>query len=205
MSDLNGAETFGAARGGKKLSPMWGASIGAGVGAMAAVGIRQMDAKKHPKMVAWSEGIGFAAGALPGVAMLLLGKGKYKQAGYAALLSAFASNGIRQIEMLMFPEKYYVAAMANAAVRGKLTAAPALPAGGMGDAVIEPTHVLQGNGLGIVDIEQTTALQGYNESGSDMPQLVGANLDSANEHVQLVGGPALSQHAAQWGATLFSK
>jgi hypothetical protein len=205
------AETFGAARrGGKKMNPMWGASIGAGVSTVTAVGIRQMNAAKHPKLVAYSEGLGFVAGALPGVALLLLKKGKNKDAGYAAITAAFLSSGLRQVEMLAFPEKFAEAAMANAAVRGKLKA-PALPAtptdsGGMGDAVIEPTQVLQGiNGLGIVDIEPTTALQGYHESGSDMPQLVGASLDAANEHVQLVGGPPLSQHASHWGATLFAR
>ena len=193
------AETFGAARkSGKKMNPMWGASIGAGLSSVTAIGIRQVDAAKHPKLVAYSEGIGFMAGALPGVAMLLLQKGKNKDAGYAAILASFLSSGLRQIEMLAFP-----------AVRGK-TAAPALPApaaeGGMGDAVIEPTTVFQGNnGLGIVDIEPATALQGYSESNSDMPQLVGASLNAANEHVQLVGGPPLSQHASHWGATLFAR
>ncbi len=203
------AETFGAARRTKKLNPMWGASIGAGLSSVTAVGLRQMNAAKHPKLVSYSEGIGFVAGALPGVAMLLLQKGKNKDAGYAAILSSFLSSGLRQIEMLAFPEKVAMAGMANAALRGK-SVAPALPApaaaeGGMGDAVIEPTDVFQGNGLGIVDIEPTTALQGYSESDTDMPQLVGASLNAANEHVQLVGGPPLSQHASHWGATLFAR
>jgi hypothetical protein len=174
----------------KKVNPMWGAAIGVGSGTATAVGIRQfVNPAAHPKMWAYSEAIGLGVSTLSGAAMLLLGKGKWKDAGWTALASGFLNNGLRQIEMMMLTPKL-----------------PSVPT--MGDAVVEPTQVLQGQGLGIVDIEPATALQGlgaYHESGADLPQLVGATLQKANEHVQLVGGPALSEHGAHWGSTLFAR
>ena len=49
----------------------------------------------------------------------------------------------------------------------------------------------------------TTAWAGAEMNG-DMPQLVGSSIGAASEHIQLMGGPALSGQAGNWGATLFS-
>lgn len=65
-------------------------------------------------------------------------------------------------------------------------------AGVLSGVVIDRTQSLMG-----VEIERTQSLM-----GSQMPTLVGANLSAASDHVQLIGGPALSQVAGHFGATL---
>ena len=156
-----------------------GAGVGAGGSTVAAIAVRQIF-KTNVKVLQWSEGIGFGVGLLGGAAMLLLGKKKgWKQASYITMLSAFLSSGLRQIEVMAFAPSL-----------------PALPASG---------------GMGIVDIEQATALRDavidpstvLQGADGEMPQLVGANLAAANQHVQLVGAPPLAEHAASWGSTLF--
>lgn len=171
----------------KKMNPLWGAAIGTGAGTLTAVGIRQF--VKNPTMVKYSEGIGFLAGALPGVAMMMLGKGKYKDAGVAAIVAALANNGVRQAEQLM------------------LTAGTpkAAETAGIAGTVIDPTTVLQGQ-LGLTELTPASALLGAYQEGQrdDLPQLVGANLAAANSHIQGMGGPALSAYASHWGSTHFS-
>jgi hypothetical protein len=170
-----------------QVNPMYGAVAGAGGGTLAAIGVRQFaDPTKHPKLFEYSEAIGFGVGALTGGAMLLLGKKKWKAAGYTALLSALVNNGLRQIELSLL-----------GGVKPTLKVnipIPGLPgSGNMGIVDIEQTGVLRD-----AVVDQTTVL-----NGGEMPQLVGANLQAANAHVQLVGAPPLAEHAASWGSTLF--
>lgn len=181
-----GIETFGAAKGGKKINPLWGAVVGTGVGTATAIGVRQV-AGPASKWSAWSEGIGFGAGALASGAMMLLTKGKRgRMAGYTGMASAFLNNGLRQLEVMLFkPSLGDVVEDVS-----QMTAGP----------VMQPTDVLQGQ-MGIVDVEPAVALGAYQEQNTDMPQLVGASLANANAHIQSVGGPALSQYASHWGAT----
>lgn len=178
---------------GKKMNPLWGAAIGTGAGTLTAVGIRQLvNPLTHPKLYGWSEGIGFVAGALPGAAMMFLGKGKYKDAGLTAIVSALVCNGVRQAEMFLMASKAQKA----------VAALPGANEGGMGGTVLEPATVLAGTELS----PATALLGGYSEGQhGNFPQLVGANLDSANAHIQGMGGPALSAYASHWGSTHFSK
>lgn len=119
-----------------------------------------------------SELVGLAAGALSSGAMLFF-EGT-RDAGWTGLASSLLNNGLRQLELMFF--------------------VPELQAGTQG-VEIEPTQA-----LGIATVSPSQALLG--EGDSDMPQLVGANLAQANDHVQLVGGPGLAQHAGHWGATV---
>lgn len=183
--DAFGLDDFGMPAG---LNPMWGAVAGTGVGTVAAVATRQFAPTKYK----WSEAIGFGAAGLVAGGMLFFEN--TRAAGWTALASAFLNNGLRQIEMMLYDSKLKAAATA--------TTAPTTQ--GVGDVVIEPTQALMGSQMGLVDIEQAQALLGAGE-GSDMPHLVGANLAAANQHVQLVGGPALAQHSGSWGATHFSR
>lgn len=167
------------AKNGQMTKNLVGAAVGAGGSTVASIAVRQIF-KKNLKLIQWSEGIGAGVGVLSGAAMLLLGGKKgWKQAGYIAMLSAVLANGLRQIELMAFTPSL-----------------PALPLPG---------------GMGLVDIERTTALRDAVVdpttvlAGGDMPQLVGANLAAANAHVQLVGAPPLSEHAASWGSTLFNR
>lgn len=160
-----------------------GAGVGAGGSTVAAIAARQIF-KDNAKVLQWSEGIGFGVGFLSGAAMLLMGgkkKGGWKQAGYVTMLSSFLSAGLRQVEHIAFAPK--LAAASPSAIAG-MGIVDVERATALRDAVIDPSTVLQG-------------------AGDDMPQLVGANLAAANQHVQLVGAPPLAEHSASWGSTLF--
>jgi hypothetical protein len=164
-----------------EMSELWGAAIGGGLSTVGAIAARQIGARTMaPGLVSWSEGIGFAAGALGSAALYLTGN---KGAAWVGLASSFLNGGLRQIEALMF-------------------------GGGLSGVVIQPERVLRGanSGMGLVDIEPTQALMGAGGGlgRGEMPQLVGANLQQASKHIQLVGGPALDEHASAWGATHFS-
>lgn len=164
------------------LNPMWGAVAGTGLGTLGAIGVRQFT-----KWGRWSEWIGFGLGAVASGALMLTGS---REAGWTGLASSFLNNGVRALEYEFF--------MPRAAANGQM-------AGHFGDVVIEPTQALQG-GLGIATVEPSQALLGaaqYNPDPSQ-PELVGATLQQASDHVQLVGGPALAAHAGHWGATHFN-
>ncbi len=185
--DAFGLDEFGMPAG---INPLWGAVAGTGLGTLTAIGVRQFSGGSVG-MVKWSEAIGFGVGALASGAMLL--SKSTRAAGWTGLASSFLNNGLRQLEMMLLMKEV------------------ALPAGtqGVGDVVIEPTDVLAGQGgLGLVEVEPAQALLGnsgaYMEQGSDMPTLVGASLEQASNHIQLVGGPPLSGVASHWGATHFS-
>jgi len=170
--DAFGLDEFGQVDG---LNPLWGAAVGAGVGTLSAIAIRQFT-----KMGKWSELIGLGLGAASSGAMIIFPG--TRAAGWAGLAASFLNNGLRQLELMMF--------------------APKVPL--LGDVVIEPAQALMGGQFGLVDIERTQALLGQAEAGADMPTLVGAGVGNASDHIQLVGGPALSQVASHWGATHFS-
>jgi hypothetical protein len=129
------------------------------------------------KAMEYSEALGFLAGAAVSGAMISMKR--TRSAGLTGLAAAFLNNGLRALAHFMEPSRAW------------------------GGVVIDPTQALQGyrgGGMGLVEIERTQAL-----SGSEMPQLVGATLQSASDHVQLVGGPALSDIAHAWGHTHFSR
>lgn len=173
--DAFGLDEFGQPTG---LNPLWGAVAGTGLGTIGAIAVRQFTSYgKH------SELIGFGLGALASGVMIFF-KGT-RAAGWTGLAAAFLNNGLRQLE-------------------GMLMAAPAAAAGtGMGDVTVEPITALRGAGqFGVVEMEQETALTGPTADREGMPQLVGAGIANASQHVQLLGGPGLAQFAGHWGATV---
>jgi len=204
--DAFGLDEFGIPGG---MNPMWGAVAGGGLSTVTSMGVRQF-ATPFGGLYNWSEAIGFGAGALAGGAMLFF-EGS-RAAGWTALASAFLNSGLRQLEQLLLAPKPadLLAALTKAAASSSAAAANA--SNGVGMPVIDPAAVLKG-GLGIATIEQTQALlgagsanaAGFAEAQTDMPQLVGAGLAQANQHMQLVGGPPLAQHAGAFGATLFQR
>lgn len=152
---------------------MWGAFIGTGLGTVTAIGIRN-----YTKYARHAELIGMGAGIAAGAVMYFVPG--MKASGVTAAVAALLNNGLRALE-----QKF----MASAPV--------SLPAQGLRGVTIEPTQA-----LGMIDIQPTEALMGATSDYRDMPQLVGATLSSAADHVQLVGGPVLAQQAGAWGATV---
>lgn len=179
---LSGVDFFGMDRAGSPDgNPMWGAMIGTGLGTVTAVGVARY--AKNPKIVKNAELIGLGAAVLSGAALWLAGM---RSSGVTAAVSGVLNNGLRALEKVLFKDS---------AIMGHLRG-----------VVIEPTQALMGhnygNGMGMVDIEPTQALAGPVADYSQMPQLVGANLHAAADHIQLVGGPQLAQHSGSWGATV---
>ena len=176
-SGLNGVDFFGLDRtGSPDGNPMWGAMIGTGLGTVTAVGVARY--VKNPKYAKHAELFGLGAGVASGAVMWLMGM---RSSGVTAAVSALLNNGMRALEKVLFKD---------AGMMGHLRG-----------VVIEPTQALAGQ-MGMVDIQPTQALAGPVADYSQMPQLVGANLGNAADHIQLVGGPQLAQHAGAWGATV---
>jgi len=88
-----------------------------------------------------------------------------------------------------------------------VTPKPDVQPAGVGDPVLEPATVLQGQ-VGLVDIEPATALlgaAGYHEGNrAEMPRLVGSSLATANAYMREKGAPPLSAYSGHWGATHFN-
>ena len=193
VADLFGLDEFGA---GGMLGIAAGA-IGAGAGAVGAVAARKYGKPgtfvgDHPEVV------GLFAGLAAGGAMVAMPS--TRSAGWTAVAAALAGQGVR--------------VAADAMAKSTATA-------GWGGRVINPTHAWPS--LGLVDIQPTHAwpsLSGADDGmpqllggssgmgrggAGSMPQLVGASLGAASQHVQLLGGPALSDVAGNWGSTHFNK
>lgn len=157
-------------------NPMWGAFVGTGLGTLAAIGVKQY----MPRQAKHAEVIGMGAGVLGGAILWLAG---HRASGITGAVSAVLNNGLRALEGYVFKS--------SAAMSG---------ARGLRGVVIEPTQA-----LGMVDVERTQALMGATSDNGGMPQLVGANLQSAADHIQLVGGPQLAQHSGAFGATVIGQ
>ena len=175
---LGGVDAFGLDEMGQPvgLSPIWGTVVGTGLGTIGAIATRQF----APSLAGKSELIGLGLSALASGGMIAF-EGT-RAAGWTGLASAFLNNGLRQMELMFLAPKLPEAAVDAAAAA----------AAGMGGFVIDPTEA-----LGLVEINQTHAL-----GDGGMPTLVGADLASASQHVQLVGGPSLAEHGGHWGATV---
>lgn len=175
--DFDDVDAFGLDQFGQArgLSPMWGAVAGSGLPTVVSMGARRLGGAGF--LGRHHEAAGFLAGAAAAGAMIAM-KGT-RAAGWTALAAAFLSSGLRAVEAELFG------------------------GGGLSGVVIDPTTAFQGHrggGMGLVEVNPATAF-----SGGQMPQLVGANLQSASDHLQLVGGPALSDIAHHWGHTHFSR
>jgi hypothetical protein len=83
------------------LGAGWGALIGGGVSTAAAIGVRTFG--KSGGWYKWSEGIGALAGILAGGTMMFFKKTTYS--GVAAIGTALATGGLRQLEVLFGPSQ----------------------------------------------------------------------------------------------------
>jgi hypothetical protein len=176
--DAFGLDQFGQARG---LNPLWGAAAGSGLGTAVAIGLKRWGS---PKLKEHREAIGFLTGAAAGGAMIAMKN--TRAAGWTALAAAFLNNGLRALNNYLEDDETKEAKTVK---------------GYMDGVVISPTTAFSGyGGMGLVEVSPTTAF-----SDAELPQLVGASLQSASDQVQLVGGPALSDLASHYGATHFSR
>jgi len=94
--DMFGLDEYGQPHG---LGALWGAAIGGGVATAASIATRAL--WKSPAGFKWSEGVGFAAGAIAGGVMMAFPNSRH--AGLTAIVTSFVTSGLRQIEMLLMP------------------------------------------------------------------------------------------------------
>jgi len=173
--DAFGLDQFGQTRG---LNPMWGAAAATGVGTVTTMGLHRY---ASGKLQEHGEALGFVAAAVAAGTMIAMKR--TRAAGWTGLAAAFLNNGLRALGQYFAPAT-----------------------GPWGGVVIDPMTAFSGaRGLGLVEVDPTTAFRGAGLGNNQMPQLVGATLQSASDHVQLVGGPALSDIASHWGHTHFSR
>lgn len=172
--DMFGLDEYGQPHG---LGALWGAAIGGGVATAASIATRAL--WKSPSGFKWSEGIGFAAGALAGGVMMAFPNSRH--AGLTAILTSFVTSGLRQVEVLLMAPK--------AAGWGMVTA----------DRI---PHVFSTGGLGLATLAPSPTVYGLQ---GDLGQqqavnLVGLGADPA----QLVGQAGLSHQmlAAHYGAAI---
>lgn len=136
--------------------------------------VTAMGVKRYTKYGKWAELMGFGASVVAGGVMYAMGM---KSSGITAVASGALNNGLRALEGLLFKDS------------GTMQ--------GLRGVVIEPTQA-----LGMTEIVPTEALMGATSDQGAMPQLVGATMQSAADHITLVGGPSLAQHSGAWGATV---
>ena len=189
--DLFGLDEFGQNPG---VDGLWGAAIGAGLSTGTSIALRAL--VKNPTVRKWSEGIGFLVGGGVSGAMAAMEKTRY--AGWTGLMTAFLSNGLRQVETLLFPDD---AAEAMALAQKKLDKV-------MGLLSAEQKKMLEGAmpelmapvveyGAPVVE----TA--GYLGSAPPVNLMDNSHLGAGAADVQLMGGPEISGLGAHFGATLF--
>lgn len=156
--DMFGLDEFGQPAGGDS---MWGSVIGGGVGTGAAIMARALTSPTS-SFHKYSELTGLLAGGLAGGVMMAFPG--TRRMGWAAMATAFVTNGLRQLETSLFPPKLTAAeaaAQAAAASQSPTGTAPTptqeqvqQAAAGWGGVTIDPTAVIQpGQGFGIHSIE----------------------------------------------------
>jgi hypothetical protein len=164
--DMFGLDEFGEPAGGDS---MWGAVIGGGVGTGAAIIARAMTSPTS-KIHKFSELTGLLAGGVAGGVMMAFPG--TRRMGWAAVATAFVTNGLRQLETSLFPPKLDAAAATVQAQQAAASPTGTAPtptadqvqkaAAGWGGVTIDPTAVIQpgqgygqgyGNGFGIATIE----------------------------------------------------
>jgi len=167
--DMFGLDEFGQPAGGDS---MWGAVIGGGVGTGVSIIARKMS-DPTASIHKFSELLGLAAGGIAGGVMMAFPG--TRRMGWAAMATAFVTNGLRQLENSLFPDQLTAAAAAVqsvqaaasptgtapapsaaavAAAPAAITSAPAAAAknSGWGGVVMNRTGVIQ-PGFGIPTIE----------------------------------------------------
>lgn len=185
--DFFGLDEFGQPAG---MHGAFGAAAGAGLATGTAIAIRKY-ATASPQLQKYSELVGAAVGAAAGGVMAVFGR--MRAAGWSAIAAAGVSGVLRQWE------------------NSTQTYRAVAPFSGHGlrEYTMEPRTAFQG--LGMVTTEPRTAFQGLNGRRPTFvgpPSLQGDAGFAANapaRHVQLVGGPPMSQLSSLYGATHFSK
>lgn len=178
--DMFGLDEFGQPAGADSL---WGAVIGGGLGTGAAIITRAMT-KPTSRFHQFSEVVGLVAAGVAGGVMMAFGPSR--RMGMAAIATGLVTNGLRQVENILFPPKFSVeelrAMLAAAQANGGTTQAAGNGASagegafGYNGVTIDPTAVIQpgefgqygqdidvaepDNGFGIHAIEPGYAVHG---------------------------------------------
>jgi hypothetical protein len=217
--DMFGLDEFGMPQG---TDPLWGAVIGGGVGTSAAMLARKFG-KSHTALHKYSEAVGFLVAGAAGGAMVAFPN--TRRMGWAAIATAFVTNGVRQLEHSLFPTKFshqHLAAMhahamatdgtASAADMKAPMSAPGGWDGGFGIHSIEPGYPVPsgyvGPGLGAAVIDAAYPIPGsvsqsgsfdgggFNDAPVGPPTLLGAGDYGLNNN------PAVQQNTLLGGPTL---
>lgn len=188
--DFFGLDEFGMPVG---LPYTLGAAAGPAIAAGTAVAVRKYSTDADYQK--YSELIGAGVALLAGAALWV--SPKTRAAGVTAAISGAVGNVIRQIEHSM------AMSTVSTGVKGLY---------GLREVTMEPRTALKG--LGMVSTEPRTALQGFGavrrptligNGGPPSLQDAGFAANPAARHVQLIGGPAMSQTSNLYGSTHFNK
>jgi len=201
--DLFGLDEFGQNPG---ADAIWGAAVGVGLSTGTSIALRAMvDKDANPDIYKWSEGIGFLVGGGVSGAMAAMEKTRY--AGWVGLMSAFLSNGLRQIETLLFTPKTEAEKAAEKAAADKKAADEAAAKEAARIAALTTTGDwgrLPQFAAPVVEMAGPV-VERLGLSGSRPPISFAGNshLGAGARDVQIQGGPAIDGLGAHFGATLF--
>jgi hypothetical protein len=192
--DLFGLDEFGQNPG---ADAIWGAAVGVGLSTGTSIALRALT--KSPTIHRWSEGIGFLVGGGVSGAMAAMEKTRY--AGWVGLMTSFLSNGLRQVETILFPND---TAELLALTKRKLDVAY----GKLSDADKKTVDELKGAMPQLMApvVEFAAPVietAGYLSSAPPVNLMDNSHLGAGAENVQLMGGPEISGLGAHFGATLF--
>jgi hypothetical protein len=147
--DMFGLDEFGMPAGADSL---WGAVVGGGLGTGTAIIVRRVT-DPGSTLYNYSEALGLLAGGIAGGVMMAFPGSR--RMGWAAIAAAFVTNGLRQVESMLFAKKD----------GDKLTAKNNTEKGAFGAVAIEPNVAMiqPFEGLGQdIDVEE---LDGYGYGG----------------------------------------
>ena len=158
--DMFGLDEFGQPAGGDS---MWGAVIGGGVGTGVAIIARKMS-DPTKSIHKFSELLGLAAGGLAGGVMMAFPG--TRRMGWAAVATAFVTNGLRQLEDSLFPDQLTAAAAATQAATAAASPTGTAPTPTAGQVATQAPAALGRMGLGAVTINPTAVIQPYQGNGN---------------------------------------
>lgn len=144
--DMFGLDEFGVPVG---TNPLWGAVIGGGIGTVAAIATRKIAGHSH-KLHHWAEGVGFLAAGVAGGAMIAFPQ--TRQMGWAAVATAFMTNGLRQLEHVAFPAKMHAHEAARIQHHAAMSPDGKAAVASAAEPAALPSHAAPG-GFGIHAIE----------------------------------------------------
>jgi hypothetical protein len=162
--DMFGLDEFGQVSG---ADSMWGAVIGGGLGTGAAIVTRAMT-KPTSRIHQFSEGIGLLAGGIAGGVMMAFPNSR--RMGWAAIATAFVTNGLRQMENMLFAPKFTVAELEKMLAAAQKNGGTAQAPGNgdkPGEEPVTTPDATYGGWRG-VDIEPTAVIQPFQGFGQDI-------------------------------------